>query len=113
MLQCQRCQQWFHQECIRNPKIPQLLWGDRFWNFVCTICSGTTQEIVEKLPMGWVNALHLILFNLIGNVQLIFHKKIMKFLVDLEFFLHAWKNRNLFLFFFLIGFSKSILMTKN
>ena len=65
MLQCQRCQQWFHQECIRNPKIPQLLWGDRFWNFVCTLCNGTTEEIVEKLPMGWVDALHLILFNLI------------------------------------------------
>ena len=99
MLQCQRCQQWFHQECIRNPKIPQLLWGDRFWNFVCTICSGTTQEIVEKLPMGWVNALHLILFNLIGNVQLIFHKKNHEIPRRFRiFFLHAWN------FFFLSDF---------
>lgn len=73
MLQCQRCQQWFHQECIRNPKIPQLLWGDRFWNFVCTLCTGTTQEIVEKLPMGWVNALHLILFNLIVTNRKEYH----------------------------------------
>lgn len=65
MLQCQRCQQWFHQECIRNPNVPQLLLGDRFWEFVCTLCTGTTEEIVRRLNIGWVDALHLILFNLI------------------------------------------------
>ena len=65
MLQCQRCQQWFHQECIRNPNVPQLLLGDRFWEFVCTLCTGNTEEIVRRLPIGYVDALHLILFNLI------------------------------------------------
>ena len=65
MLQCQRCQQWFHQECIRNPNVPQLLFGDRFWEFVCTLCTGTTEETVERLNIGWVDALHLILFHLI------------------------------------------------
>jgi hypothetical protein len=65
MLQCGRCQQWFHQECIRNPNVPQLLLGDRFWEFVCTLCTGTTEETVRRLYIGWVDALHLILFNLI------------------------------------------------
>ena len=65
MLQCQRCQQWFHQECIRNPNVPQLLLGDRFWEFVCTLCTGTTEEIVRRIHIGWVDAIHLILFNLI------------------------------------------------
>jgi len=65
MLQCQRCHQWFHQECIRNPNVPQLLFGDRFWEFVCTLCTGTTEETVERLNIGWVDALHLILFHLI------------------------------------------------
>ena len=65
MLQCQRCHQWFHQECIRNPNVPQLLLGDRFWEFICTLCTGTTEETVNRLNIGWVDALHLILFNLI------------------------------------------------
>ena len=65
MLQCQRCQQWFHQECIRNPNVSQLLFGDRFYEFVCTLCTGTSVEVVRRLHMGWVDALHLILFNLI------------------------------------------------
>ena len=65
MLQCQQCQQWFHQECIRNPNVPQLLLGDRFWEFICTLCTGTTEETVNRLNIGWVDALHLILFNLI------------------------------------------------
>lgn len=65
MLQCQRCHQWFHQECIRNPNVPQLLFGDRFWEFICTLCTGTTEETVERLNIGWVDALHLILFHLI------------------------------------------------
>lgn len=65
MLQCQKCQQWFHQECIRNPNVSQLLMGDRFYEFVCTLCTGSTEETLNRLPVGWVDALHLILFNLI------------------------------------------------
>ena len=65
MLQCQKCQQWFHQECIRNPDVAQLLMGDRFYEFVCTLCTGTSEEIVKRLNIGWVDSLHLILFNLI------------------------------------------------
>jgi hypothetical protein len=65
MLQCERCQQWFHQECIRNPNVPPLLCGDTFFHFVCTLCTGTSEEIVRRLNVGWINSLHLILFHLI------------------------------------------------
>ncbi len=64
MLQCQRCQQWFHQKCIRNPALGMVLFGDRFYNFVCTLCSGSLEESIERIPLGWVDALHLVLFNL-------------------------------------------------
>merc|ERR1711936_1012091 len=70
MLQCQQCQQWFHQECIRNPNVPQLLFGDRFYEFVCTLCLGTSEEIVKRLDIGWVDSLHLILFHL-----MVYHRK--------------------------------------
>jgi len=70
MLQCQKCQQWFHQECIRNPNVSQLLFGDRFYEFVCTLCLGTSEEIVKRLDIGWVDSLHLILFHL-----MVYHRK--------------------------------------
>ena len=70
MLQCQKCQQWFHQECIRNPNVSQLLFGDRFFEFVCTLCLGTSEEIVKRLDIGWVDSLHLILFHL-----MVYHRK--------------------------------------
>lgn len=63
MLQCQRCLQWFHQECIRTLNFP-LLFGDRFYEFVCTVCTGTSEEVIRRLHLGWVDALHLVLFNL-------------------------------------------------
>ena len=64
MLQCRRCHQWFHQKCIRNPALGTLLFGDRFYKFVCTLCTGTCEEIIERLPLSWTDALTLVLFNL-------------------------------------------------
>ena len=40
MLQCCDCLQWFHQECIRALS-HQLMCGDRFFKFTCTLCNGT------------------------------------------------------------------------
>ncbi|XP_040569712.1 metal-response element-binding transcription factor 2 isoform X1 [Lepeophtheirus salmonis] len=62
MLQCEKCEQWFHQECIRATT--SLLFGDRFWRFLCTLCTGKCEEIVERLDISWTDALHLVLFNL-------------------------------------------------
>ena len=64
MLQCDRCQQWFHQECIRSNLLPQLLLGDRFFEFICTICTGTTEEHIVRKDMSLADAVHLALFNL-------------------------------------------------
>lgn len=64
MLQCNRCLQWFHQDCIRVAHSSPLLFGDRFFDFVCTLCTGTCEEILHRIDLCLVDALHLVLFNL-------------------------------------------------
>ncbi len=73
MLQCATCLQWFHQECLRK-SATNMLFGDRFFHFVCAICSGGGgagagaggggAEALKRLNMNWIEALHLVLFNL-------------------------------------------------
>eukprot|EP00095_Tigriopus_kingsejongensis_P010712 maker-scaffold179_size282488-snap-gene-1.22 protein:Tk10712 transcript:maker-scaffold179_size282488-snap-gene-1.22-mRNA-1 annotation:"metal-response element-binding transcription factor 2" len=63
MLQCGECLQWFHQECLRKTSPPILL-GDGFFEFVCALCTGKTEEVLERLDLSWAEALHLVLFNL-------------------------------------------------
>ena len=41
-----------------------MLLGDRFYDFVCTLCTGTCEEEVTRLDLNWADALHLTLFNL-------------------------------------------------
>ena len=65
MLQCDKCLQWFHLECIRSTAVPRtMLLGDTFYEFVCTVCTGTCEEEVTRLDLNWADALHLTLFNL-------------------------------------------------
>ena len=65
MLQCRKCRQWFHLECIRSTVVPRtILLGDKFYDFVCTLCTGTCEEDVTRLDLNWADALHLTLFNL-------------------------------------------------
>jgi len=72
MLQCGDCLQWFHQECIRSLDHP-LLCGDRFWAFTCTLCNGTHEETIKRLDITMVDALHLVIFNLILSKNQKFH----------------------------------------
>jgi len=72
MLQCGRCLQWFHQECIRALSF-QLMCGDRFFDFTCTLCNGTHEEYIKRLDLNWADALHLVLFNLILSKNQKFH----------------------------------------
>ena len=65
MLQCHKCRQWFHLDCIRSTVVPRtILLGDKFYDFVCTLCNGTCEEDVTRLDLNWADALHLTLFNL-------------------------------------------------
>ncbi|XP_045125199.1 metal-response element-binding transcription factor 2-like isoform X3 [Portunus trituberculatus] len=62
MLQCQRCKQWFHEACVDCLHHP-LLYGDRFYVFVCALCNEGT-EFLHRLDVKWVDVVHLSIFNL-------------------------------------------------
>ncbi len=54
------------QECLRK-STPNLLFGDRFYHFDCALCSTGNkigQESLTRLNMNWIEATHLVLFNL-------------------------------------------------
>lgn len=65
MIQCCRCQQWFHGRCIRSLQYPIFL-GDRFYFFICSICN-LGHEFVRRLEVSWPDLIHLALYNLIAR----------------------------------------------
>jgi len=64
MLQCCKCHQWFHQECLRHSVPNNMLFGDRFFHFTCALCTCKVEEKLTRLDMSWTECLHLVLFNL-------------------------------------------------
>lgn len=41
-----------------------MMHGDRFYDFVCALCSPTHKETIRRLHMGIADALHVVIFNL-------------------------------------------------
>jgi len=71
MLQCCDCLQWFHQQCITS--LDHHLSGDRFYKFTCTLCNGSQEASIIRMDIALVDALHLVIFNLILTKNQKFH----------------------------------------
>uniref|UniRef100_A0A182T645 Zinc finger PHD-type domain-containing protein n=1 Tax=Anopheles maculatus TaxID=74869 RepID=A0A182T645_9DIPT len=71
MMQCRRCEQWFHGRCIRSLQFP-IFHGDTFYVFICSICNHG-HEFVRRLVLSAVNLVHLVLYNLIMRNGLRFY----------------------------------------
>ncbi|XP_028407757.1 metal-response element-binding transcription factor 2-like isoform X2 [Dendronephthya gigantea] len=69
MLECQKCNQWFHEACLQCLDFPLLL-GDRFYYFLCAVCNNG-EEYLKRIQLKWTDIAALVLYNL----SLKYHKR--------------------------------------
>lgn len=63
MLQCCSCKQWFHTFCIKSLQ-SELLIGDQYFKFVCSVCGDEGVESCKRITMKWSAVVGLTLSNL-------------------------------------------------
>ena len=86
MLQCCSCKQWFHTFCIKSLQ-SELLIGDQYFKFVCSVCGDEGVESCKRITMKWSAVVGLTLSNLTyGSECRFFNVKndIIPFLVENE-----------------------------
>ena len=85
LLQCFTCKQWFHLMCIKSLDY-DLLIGDQYFKFVCSVCNGGN-EIIQRITMKWKVAVGLTLSNLTYGSDMRFfniHQDIIPYLKENE-----------------------------
>lgn len=51
-LECQKCSELYHVNCLKGEKPPVLL-GDQLWVFRCAFCSSLGQETCTRPNLQW------------------------------------------------------------
>ncbi|CRK99986.1 CLUMA_CG013278, isoform A [Clunio marinus] len=91
MLQCTRCQQWFHVECIQAFK-GYLMHGDAFFVFCCKICNDGNEYVTRLSSMSWKDTTQLVVHEL----MMIRSQKKFSILKDVvPFIWEKWNQLNL------------------
>lgn len=75
MLKCCQCAQWFHNDCTSTVAKDLMLYGDRFFLFMCSVC-GKGEERIRRLTeeQSLADIAHLTLYNLMMTTGYKFHE---------------------------------------
>ncbi|ORX49791.1 hypothetical protein DM01DRAFT_1337934 [Hesseltinella vesiculosa] len=69
MAQCNQCRQWYHCGCMPCLEKRPLMFGDVFYDFVCSICSQGEEKFGHD-TLSWSGAVQLVLYHLTRQKRL-------------------------------------------